>query len=150
MKKILALLIGLFCIFSCINNNTGNGKVVIDTSDKELIEYMKPFTTVESPEDIKTEKVDLKVFQTFGDGQCLAYECSNKQYGWYNGSVVLYVANDAALVYDDKIIKGEAYFIGTYTYTTTAESKKTVKVYFESYDFAHNFVELANKIKEKE
>ena len=80
----------------------------------------------------KTYDLNIKVFQTIGDEECLAHECSNARYGWYSGQLVYYVTSD--LIYDDKIIKEKAYLIGTYKYRTvdTIRQYKVVPFYCET------------------
>ena len=155
MKKILALLMLALCFGSCMNNTTTKETpteevTVIDTLDSELLEFMQSFNTVKDISGIKTEKINIKAFQVNSDA-CLAreYKAAGGGYGFYTGPVVFFVLKLDNLPYDEMIDKGTAYFVGTYTYKTQAGGTKTVKAYFEDYDVACEFIELANKIKEQ-
>ena len=79
----------------------------------------------------KTYNLDIKVFQTIGDNECLADERSDSRYNWYNGQLIYYMTSD--LIYDDKIIKEKAYLLGTYRYKTvdTIRQYKVVPFYCE-------------------
>ena len=76
--------------------------------------------------------INIKVYQTLSDDECLALECSNQRYGWYNGQLIYYMTSD--MVFDDKIIKEKAYLIGTYRYKTvdTIRQYKVVPFYCET------------------
>lgn len=79
-----------------------------------------------------TYDLNIKVYQTLGDEECLALECSDKRYNWYNGQLIYYMTS--SMVYDDKIIKEKAYLIGTYRYKTidTIRQYKVVPFYCET------------------
>ena len=151
MKKVLVLILGMLCLFSCGNDNSGNGKTVVKKNSykKETVDWGKQFKIANSLDTTQTTNIDVKVLQTIGETECLAITCSNKQYGWYNGDIVYYISND--LLYDDKIIKDKVYFIGTYTYTTRNEMQKTVPVYWSAKNdrtFLNNVISIIKDINE--
>lgn len=73
---------------------------------------------------------EYKVMQVLPNGNALATELSNEEYGWYHGSVVLIVARDDSHYYDDQIVKkslGKSFRqVGTYRYETKQGFVKTV------------------------
>ena len=155
MKKLLALFMGVLCLVGCAcHQQEQREPVVIDLDDPQVQDFMEGFAVVPSTDDIKVERLDVKVFQVFEEGVCLAME-RNPNFHYhdvYDGNVVLYFADDESKIYDGRIIKGKegkAYYVGTYTYISNVGKKNTVKVYMEYYDFAYNFVELGNRLKEK-
>lgn len=79
----------------------------------------------------KTYDLNIKVYQTLSDVECLALECSNARYGWYDGQLIYYMTSD--MIFDDKIIKEKAYLVGTYRYKTvdTIRQYKVVPFYCE-------------------
>ena len=149
MKKVLNIIFVTFialCFTACFSNQQ-NGESEGGKLSPEIVKYLKQFNTVESIESTKFEDINIKVFQTLNNEECLASEISNKQYGWYHGNTVYYISGNGDLIYDDKIIKEKAYLIGTYTYETRAESKKTVKAYTNSREVAENIINLVNELK---
>lgn len=135
MKKLLLIAFAAIAltITSCSyfsNHSTGEGKSSGKTKDDyppELIEMVNQYHL--NIDTTKTYDLNIKVFQTIGDEDCLAHECSNARYGWYSGQLVYYVTSD--LIYDDKIIKEKAYLLGTYKYKTvdTIRQYKVVPFY---------------------
>lgn len=126
MKKFLTFLLGVvvgalltFAVLFYIGNRAGGGN---DNGVPGL-------TLFENPgESISTKP--FKVFQVDAYGNALATENSNAEFGWYNGMVVLFLAEEGVSYYDEQIIKvpsGQCVRqLGTYRYTTTANSVKTV------------------------
>ena len=80
----------------------------------------------------KVYNLDIEVFQTIGNNECLANERSDSRYTWYNGQLIYYMTSD--MIYDDKIIKEKAYLLGTYRYKTvdTIRQYKVVPFYCET------------------
>ena len=122
MKKFLTFLLGmiagaLLClgVLYFMGNSTGN--------DNDAL------TLFEQPGDVISTK-PFKVFQVDASGNALATENSNAEYGWYNGMVVLFLAEDGVSYYDEQIIKvpsGKCVRqLGTYRYITTSNTVKTV------------------------
>lgn len=140
MKRFLILAIGLMCFVGCKNVNT---KAMPD----EVVTWLKQFNVVDNLDSLQFENIDVKVFQTIGEGECLALECSNKKYGWYNGNIIHYMSNADDLIFDDKIIKNKSYLVGTYTYETRENGTKTVKTYMNDYSYAVRFIEMVKKAK---
>lgn len=95
--------------------------------------------------------INIKVYQTLSDDECLALECSNQRYGWYNGQLIYYMTSD--MVFDDKIIKEKAYLIGTYRYKTvdTIRQYKVVPFYCETNKYetlkGNGFFDLIQEIQ---
>ena len=157
MKKILVAVLCLFSLVSCFNNGSdGNGGKTYPLKEKEypqeVIDYMQQFNIVENFDSTEVVKLNIKVFQTIGTDEGLAHMCSNKQYGWYHGDLIYYAdfSNDA-MVYDEKIIKEDALFLGTYTYTTTQDTQKTVPVYVAKKNIPAilRFISVYKDIKER-
>ncbi len=96
----------------------------------ELIEMVNQYHL--NIDTTKTYDLNIKVFQTIGDEDCLAHECSNARYGWYSGQLIYYMTSD--MIYDDKVIKEKAYLLGTYRYKTvdTIRQYKVVPFYCET------------------
>lgn len=116
-KTILIFSIFALIFISCNNistNNENEDEELINQPSQELIEYAKQYHL--NIDTTKTYNINIKVFQTLDDNDCLAHECSNERYNWYNGQLVYYVTSD--MVYDEKIIKEKAYLLGTYRYKT--------------------------------
>ena len=101
-----------------------------DEYPPELIEMVNQYHL--NIDTTKTYNLDIKVFQTIGDNECLADERSDSRYKWYNGQLIYYMTSD--LIYDDKIIKEKAYLLGTYRYKTvdTIRQYKVVPFYCET------------------
>ena len=119
MKKVTFILsfILLFLFISCGNNSTNNkngGEGFFNQPSEELIEYANQYRL--NIDTTKTYSINIKVYQTLEENDCLALECSNERYNWYNGQLVYYVTSD--MIYDEKIIKEKAYLLGTYKYKT--------------------------------
>ena len=115
------------------NHSTDEEKSFGDTKDDyppELIEMANQYHL--NIDTTKTYNLDIKVFQTIGDDECLACERSDSRYKWYNGQLIYYMTSD--MVYDDKIIKEKAYLLGTYRYKTvdTIRQYKVVSFYCET------------------
>ena len=133
MKKVLIVFTMFVMCASCNNfsnsNNSKNTEETDDTPSQELIEYANQYHL--NIDTTKTYDLNIKVLQTLDDNDCLAHECSNKQYGWYNGQLIYYMSSD--MLYDDKIVKEKAYLIGTYKYKTidTLRKYRTVPFYCE-------------------
>lgn len=142
MKRIafVSLLIALgLLLFSCNNynqnpsptntssQNTGNLSER-DTKPKfsrEDIEWANQYHL--NIDTTKTYNMDIKVFQSLNDNECLAHEKADKWDDWYYGQILYYVSSD--MVYDDKKIKEKAYLLGTYHYYTKDNTKKVVPFY---------------------
>ena len=126
MKKFLIFLLGmvvgaLLCFLMLFYMSTSAN----ESSDNGI----PGLSLFEQPgESISTKS--FKVFQVDTYGNALATENSNAEYGWYNGMVVLFLAEEGVSYYDDQIIKvpsGQCVRqLGTYRYTTTADLVKTV------------------------
>lgn len=101
-----------------------------DEYPPELIEMANQYHLI--IDTAKTYNLDIKVFQTIGNNECLASERSDSRYKWYNGQLIYYLTSD--LIYDDKIIKEKAYLLGTYRYKTvdTIRQYKVVPFYCET------------------
>ena len=138
MKKLLLITIAAIAmtITSCnyfSNHSTGEEKNSGKTKDDyppELIEMVNQYHL--NIDTTKTYNLDIKVFQTIGDDECLASERSDSRYNWYNGQLIYYMTSD--MIYDDKIIKEKAYLLGTYRYKTvdTIRQYKVVPFYCET------------------
>jgi hypothetical protein len=141
MKKLLLIAFAVIAltITSCSyfsNHSTGVGKSSGNTKDDyppELIEMVNQYHL--NIDTTKTYNLDIKVFQTIGDNECLANERSDSRFNWYNGQLIYYMTSD--LIYDDKIIKEKAYLLGTYRYKTvdTIRQYKVVPFYCETHYF---------------
>lgn len=107
----------------------GSGKTK-DDYPTELIEMANQYHL--NIDTTKTYNLNIKVFQTISDEDCLAHECANARYGWYSGQLIYYMTSD--MIYDDKIIKEKAYLLGTYRYKTvdTIRQYKVVPFYCET------------------
>jgi len=159
MKKLLLITIAVIAmtITSCSyfsNHFSDEEKSSENTKDKyppELIEMANQYHL--DIDTTKTYDLNIKVFQTISDDDCLAHECSNARYGWYNGQLVYYVTSD--LIYDDKIFKEKAYLLGTYRYKTvdTIRQYKVVPFYCETNQYKalkeEGFFEIIQKIQGK-
>ena len=129
MKRVLFMcLTALGLVFYSCNNSAPSSKSV--TKDRlepnyspELIEWAKHYHL--NIDTTKIYDIDIRVFQSLGDYECLAYEYGG--YGAYDGKVLYYWSAD--MVYDEKIIKEKAYLLGTYHYTTKKEIRKVVPFY---------------------
>ncbi len=108
---------------SCDNISTNKNKNENETEElfdltsqelQELIEYANQYRL--NIDTTKTYSLNIKVYQTLEENDCLANECSNERYNWYNGQLVYYVTSD--MIYDEKIIQEKAYLLGTYKYKT--------------------------------
>lgn len=151
MKRVFLLLIvtmGL-ALSSCnnlnqpsTNENTTNDVVEPDYPP-ELVEMANQYHF--NIDTSKTYDIDIKVFQSLGDYECLAKECSDKRYKWYYGQVMYYWSSD--MVYDDKIIKEKAYLLGTYHYFTKDNTKKVVPFYCSTEAYEKN-IDIINLIME--
>lgn len=138
MKRLMLITIAIIAmtITSCSyfsNHSSDEDKNFGKPKDEyppELIEMANQYHL--NIDTTKTYDLNIKVFQTIGDEECLAHECSNARYGWYSGQLVYYVTSD--LIYDDKIIKEKAYLLGTYRYKTvdTIRQYKVVPFYCET------------------
>lgn len=101
----------------------------------------------------KTYDLNIKVYQTLSDVDCLALECSNTRYGWYNGQLIYYMTSD--MIFDDKIIKEKAYLVGTYRYKTvdTIRQYKVVPFYCETNQYKaleeDGFFDIIQEIQDK-
>ncbi len=113
--------------FSDEEMSSGKNK---DDYPPELIEMVNQYHL--NIDTTKTYNLDIKVFQTIGDDECLACERSDSRYKWYNGQLIYYMTSD--LIYDDKVIKEKAYLLGTYRYNTvdTIRQYKVVPFYCET------------------
>ena len=137
MKKVLLICIAItaFALTSCnyINPSSKNGSLTEDNSrhySPEVIEWADQYHF--NFDTTKTYNLDIKVFQTIDDNECLASERSDSRYKWYNGQLIYYMTSD--MIYDDKIIKEKAYLLGTYRYKTvdTIRQYKVVPFYCET------------------
>lgn len=146
MKKILVLILSLVCLIAC---NTGKGGKTYSLKEnipsKEYIEFMSQYHIIDSSE-FKLESINAKIFQTLDEYEGLAYLCSNKQYGWYNGIIIYVISDD--ILYDDKIIKGNFYFVGTYKYTRRDSLKATVPLYMSKKVYDLEGKNTINNIRE--
>ena len=137
MKRLLLIAIAAIAIVitSCnyVNRSSKDeGEIPEETIidyPPELIEMANQYHLM-----IDTTKVynlDIEVFQTIGNNECLANERSDSRYKWYNGQLIYYMTSD--MIYDDKIIKEKAYLLGTYRYNTvdTIRQYKVVPFYCE-------------------
>lgn len=134
MKKCIFLVCVIaigFVLNSCNNfNQTSTNEKVTEhgiESDypPELIELANQYHF-----NIDTTKIydlDIKVFQTIDDYECLAIENADKRYKMYYGQPLYFWSSE--MVYDEKIIKDKAYLIGTYHYYTEDNSRKVVPLY---------------------
>lgn len=113
--------------FSDEEMSSGKNK---DEYPPELIEMVNQYHL--NIDTTKTYNLDIKVFQTIGDNECLASERSDSRYKWYNGQLIYYMTTD--MIYDDKVIKEKAYLLGTYRYKTvdTIRQYKVVPFYCET------------------
>ena len=109
--KTLSLIIPFFALLfvGCnnysTNTNDNDSDEVTYKPSQELIDYANQYHL--NIDTTNTYNINIKVFQTLDDNDCLAHECSNDRLGFYNGQLVYYVTSD--MVYDDKIIKEKAY-----------------------------------------
>lgn len=141
MKKILVLVfvLGLCGLFSC-NNSSQKGKRV----SAEYIEWCSQFNII----DVDTAnicKVNIEAFQILDENTCLARECLKNLDECYIGNVVYYVTDN--ILYDNIIIKEDAYFVGTYTYNTKVGNITTVQMFVNT-DFYKENKEFFDIIKE--
>lgn len=152
MKKIVFLIciVAMGLLFnSCNNSNqtSTNEKVTEDIIEPEyppeLIEMANQYHF--NIDTSKTYDIDIKVLQSIGDFECLALECSDKRNKWYFGQLMYYWSSD--MVYDDKIIKEQAYLIGTYHYLTQDNTKKVVPFYCSTEAYEKN-IDIINLIME--
>ncbi|MBQ4399370.1 MAG: hypothetical protein II829_07305 [Bacteroidales bacterium] len=137
MKKLLLIAFAAIAltITSCSyfsNHATGEEKSSGKTKDDyppELIEMVNQYHL--NIDTTKTYDINIKVYQTISDDECLAHECSNTRYGWYSGQLIYYMTS--TMLYDDEIIKEKAYLLGTYRYKTvdTIRQYKVVPFYCE-------------------
>ena len=134
-KGLLMCLIAIGFLFASCNNSL--------TDSLELTEYAKQFHF--NIDTTKTYDMNIKVFQSLDDCECLAQECSNDLLELYNGQVLYYVSPD--LVYDGKIIKEKAYLFGTYHYVSNDNMNRVVPFYCEISQYKKN-VELFNTLVE--
>lgn len=127
--------------------NQGNNK---DEYPPELIEMVEQYHL--KIDTTKTYDLNIKVYQTLSDEECLAQECSNAKYGWYNGQLIYYMTSD--MIFDDKIIKEKAYLLGTYRYKTvdTIRQYKVVPFYCETHYYEslkeNGFFDLIQEIQD--
>ena len=134
MKNFL-IVFSMFMLFASCNNfsNSNNRDSSTEETDftpsQELIDFANQYHL--NIDTTKTYDMNIKVYQTLDDNDCLAHECSNNQYRWYNGQLIYYMSSD--MLYDDKIVKEKAYLIGTYKYKTidTLRQYRTVPFYCE-------------------
>lgn len=135
MKKVTLIFSFILMFISCDNTSTINKneaeELVNQPSQElqELIEYADQYRL--NIDTTKTYNINIKVYQTLEENDCLAHECSNERYNWYNGQLVYYVTSD--MIYDEKIIKEKAYLLGTYKYKTvdTIRPYRVVPFYCE-------------------
>ena len=159
MKKLLLITFAAITmtITSCgyfSNHSTDEEKSFGKTKDKyppELIEMVEQYHL--KIDTTTTYDLNIKVYQTLSDEECLAHECSEKRYNWYNGQLIYYMTS--SMVFDDKIIKEKAYLIGTYRYKTvdTIRQYKVVPFYCET-DYYESlkeegFFDLIREIQDK-
>lgn len=144
MKRFLILVLGILCLFGCnFGAKTNYGKQL----PPEVVAWLKQFNVSEFIDSTDVKTINIKIFQTLGDGEGLATTCSSEKYGWYNGDVVYYLSVDHDLVYDNKIIKEKVYMVGTYTYETKGGSRATVPVYVYDFSTVKWFVESVKSVK---
>jgi hypothetical protein len=123
-----------FALCSCdyINPSSNNSSTESDSQDysPELIQWANQYHF--NIDTTKIYNLDIKVFQSLDDNDCLAHEKSDARYKWYNGQLIYYMTSD--LIYDDKVIKEKAYLLGTYRYNTvdTIRQYKVVPFYCET------------------
>ena len=133
MKKVTLIFSFILMFIGCDNISTINKnkaeELVDDQPSQELIEYANQYRL--NIDTTKTYSINIKVYQTLEENDCLALECSNERYNWYNGQLVYYVTSD--MIYDEKIIKEKAYLLGTYKYKTvdTIRPYRVVPFYCE-------------------
>lgn len=113
-----------YSIPSSKNENTIDNKSG-EEYPPEVIEWANQYHF--SFDTTRTYDLDIKVFQTLGDYECLAHENSDKRYKWYNGQLLYYMTS--SMVYDEKIIKEKAYLIGTYHYVSKDSTYRVVPFY---------------------
>lgn len=106
--------------------------------------FLQQFTVVNDKNDIKEEYINIEIYQTLADCAGLASECSDKSRNWYFGNTVFFLTTTGDLIYDGKVIKKKAYFVGTYTYGSYY-SIKTVKVYIDNFEDALIFIEAVQQ-----
>lgn len=75
----------------------------------------------------QTVSLEMKVVQTLSPHSALARTKGDGTYS-YIGDMVK-VVSETSLMYDNFVFKGRFVLVDTYTYTTTAETEKTVPVY---------------------
>ena len=110
--------------------------------------------TVEVIDTTNVNKLNIKAFQILNEHSCLANECSNEKYNSYSGNSIYYITN--TILYDDVVIKEDAYFIGTYTYDTQSKEFLSIKIpsrtitvqVFSSIDYYQKNKDKFDKIRE--
>ena len=138
MKKlVLIALVFAMTITSCNNSSNQSSKDEEINDEETIMEYPPELIEMANQyhlniDTTKTYDLNIKVYQTLSDEDCLALECSNTRYGWYNGQLIYYMTSD--MIFDDKIFKEKAYLVGTYRYKTvdTIRQYKVVPFYCET------------------
>ena len=142
MKRLLffCLVVMVLLLYSCnyINPSSKNGNESVNNSDKdyppEVVEWANQYHL--SIDTTKVYDLDIKVFQSLGDYECLAHENSDRRYKWYNGQLLYYLTSE--MVYDEKIIKEKAYLVGTYHYVSKDSTYRVVPFYCNIETFKNN------------
>ena len=149
MKKALFMCLVAFGLvfYSCNNTNQTSKN---ESVNKEDIEPNYPPELVEMAnqyhfniDTTKTYDLDIKVFQSLGDYECLAHENTDRRYKWYNGQLLYYWSSD--MVYDEKIIKEKAYLLGTYHYVSRDSTHRVVPFYCNIEAYKKNMFRMLGK-----
>lgn len=131
MKKFLTFLLGVFVgALLCFVVLFYIGTKASEASE-ESDNGIPGLTLFEQPGECISNK-SFKVILVDSYGNALATEKSSDRYDLYGGMVVLFIAEEGMSYYDDQIIMVPSdqcvRQLGTYRYTTTANSVKTVPV----------------------
>lgn len=136
MKKLLFVVMAVIAMSITSCNYITNHKLDNEGSGNDEGKYPPELVEIANQyhfnfDTTKTYDINIKVYQTLSENECLAHECSNTRYGWYSGQLIYYMTS--TMLYDDEIIKEKAYLLGTYRYKTvdTIRQYKVVPFYCE-------------------